>query len=505
MKTSINKTDMDALVSLCKRKGFIFASSEIYGGFNGFFDYGPLGTEMKKNIKDCWWQDMVQKREDIVGLDTSIISHPAIWKASGHVDAFSDPMVDCKVSKMRYRADQLFYGTVKIESDDTIYGYVCVVESPTMHEEALSQAKQIRKARGKTDPLQQIKLIAYTEASPDLYSKIPSPATKEPGSLTAPRAFNLMFHTRVGALTEGASTTYLRPETAQGIFVNFKHVLDSTRVKIPFGIAQIGKAFRNEITPRNFIFRSREFEQMEIEYFISPNETIWKNIYQNWIQTRLEWHKSIGINPNLLSLETHPQDKLAHYARAGTDIVFSFPFGVSELEGIAARGNYDLTQHQQASGKSLEYFDEETKETYIPHVIEPSLGVDRVFLALLCSAYSEELIDGEKRSVLRLHPRIAPVKIAILPLVKNKPEIVKFANIIYKKLQKHWNVSIDLTGAIGRRYRRMDEIGTPFCITVDYESLEDQAVTVRYRDSMIQERIQEDQLFSFFFKHINEL
>lgn len=477
---------MEAITSLCKRRGFIFQSSEIYGGCNGFFDYGPLGSQMKKNIKDAWWKDMVESRDDMVGLDSSIIMHPSVWKASGHVEGFSDPMVDCKASKMRYRADQLFFAPVIVEGE--LIGYIAVLESEKKEAEALALAESLKRKLAKQGRLETPILTPYTEAKAEEYDLIPSPATQKPGSLTAPRSFNLMFQTQIGAMADASTLSYLRPETAQGIFINFKNVLDSTRQKIPFGIAQIGKAFRNEITPRNFIFRSREFEQMEIEYFI-PNDESWKQWHQEWVDTRLNWLASIGLDTAKVHLQAHEGKDLAHYARACTDILFEFPFGLQELEGIAARGNFDLTQHSTHSGKPLEYFDEESKQRYIPQVIEPSIGVDRLFLALLCSAYKEDIIDGEKRSLLQLHPRIAPIQLAVLPLVKNKEAIVEKANAVYQMLKKQWRTFYDASGAIGRRYRRMDEIGTPFCITIDFETLENNTLTLRHRDSTQQERL----------------
>ncbi len=485
---------MNALIALCKRRGFIFPSSEIYGGFNGFFDYGPLGSELKKNLKDAWWQDMVHRRDDIVGLDSSIIMHPDIWRASGHVDGFCDPLVDCRESKMRYRADQLFFAAVIIDGETK--GYVSVLESGTMQEEADKMAQDLKRKGALQGTLEPVVLKPYTEATAEQYALIPSPATGKPGSLTAPREFNLMFQTHVGALSDASSVAYLRPETAQGIFQNFKNVVDTGRVKVPFGIAQIGKAFRNEITPRNFIFRSREFEQMEMEYFISPDEELWSKVHADWIEWCKNWLLSIGIPAELLGEDVHPQDKLAHYSRACTDITFHFPFGEQELWGIAARGNFDLTQHQTHSGKSMEYFDEASRERYIPHVIEPALGVDRLVLAILSAAYAEDDIDGEKRTVLRFHPRVAPIKAAVFPLVKNKPELVEKAQSLYRRLQRRWNVFYDASGAIGRRYRRMDEIGTPFGITVDFDSLEDGTVTLRERDSTKQIRISEDDLMA---------
>lgn len=486
---------MDDIVALCKRRGFIFHSSEIYGGNNGFFDYGPMGVELKQNIKNAWWHDMVHKRDDIIGLDASIIMNSAVWKASGHIEGFSDPMVDCKESKHRYRADQLFFSPVKV--DGQTIGYISVLEEASMHDEAQKKAEDLKRKLAKQGTLAPLQLKNYTEALPEEYALIPSPATGKAGSLTPPRDFNLMFQTSVGALSDESAISYLRPETAQGIFVNFKNALDTSRVKIPFGIAQIGKAFRNEITPRNFIFRSREFEQMEIEYFISPDDQEWKNQHEKWIQTRWDWIISIGVREDLLGKEIHPQHKLSHYSRATTDITFKFPFGEHELEGIAARGSYDLTQHQNASGKSMEYFDEATKEKYIPHVIEPSIGVDRLLLAIICSAYAEDEVDGEKRTLLKFHPRMAPIKVAVFPLVKNKPEIVEKARTLYEKLQKRWNVFWDTSGAIGRRYRRMDEVGTPFCITIDFDTLQDDTVTIRDRDSTQQIRLPIAQVISF--------
>eukprot|EP00935_MAST-01C_sp_MAST-1C-sp1_P001123 g1123.t1 len=579
---SLNRVlDMHTLVSLCKRRGFIFPSSEIYSSFAGFFDYGPLGTELRNNIKQAWWQDMVHRRDDVVGLDCSIISSPAVWVASGHVGGFSDPMVDCKESKLRYRADHLHYAPVVIEGEDEAVGYVCVVEGEESEEQlakmAKKQAKKVLKANDKKGAkLRPLELRPFTEASEDEIPRIPSPATGEPGSLTPPREFDLMFSTEVGAMEGGTSTAYLRPETAQGTFVNFRNVMTSSRLKLPFGIAQIGKAFRNEITPRNYIFRSREFEQMEIEYFIPPPlqraqaEAEAKadagagagadgkgaaagaaeeegadgaaeqqaqdpdcpslqpalEVHAQWLQARLEWLKSIGIRGDMLSLDVHPRDKLAHYASACTDIMFKFPFGVQELEGVALRGDYDLRQHQQASGKSLLVEHEyelpaaaadagagegagggETQakaETLtmpvLPYVIEPSLGVDRCMLALLVSSYRVDEVGNDKRTYFSLPPRLAPIKVGVLPLVKNKPKIVAYAAEVRSTLQQRLRhcgtIGWDVTGAIGRRYRRFDEIGTPFCVTIDFESIEggDGAVTLRRRDCTTQSRLSIDEL-----------
>lgn len=426
---------MEKIVALCKRRGFVFQSSEIYGGINGFWDYGPAGTELKRNIKDAWWNDTVRSRTDVVGLDASIIMHPKVWEASGHVTGFRDPMVECMKCKGRWRADQL----------------------------------------------------------PD--TKCPEGG---PHEYTEPRQFNLMFETYVGALRDDSSKTYLRPETAQGIFANFLNVLSVSRQKIPFGIAQIGKAFRNEINPRNFTFRSREFEQMELEFFIKPGtDAEW---HKYWVEERLKWYESIGLPKQKLSVYNYQKEELAHYASACVDVMFEFPFGVQELEGIAARGNFDLSQHQKFSGKSMEYFDDETKEKYIPHVVEPSAGVDRIALALLCSAYDEETTTDEKgqtetRVVMRFAPRIAPVKVAVFPLLRNKPPLVEKAKEVFKLLQPHFSTEWDDRGNIGKRYRYQDEQGTPWCVTIDFETLGEKGleladtVTLRDRDSMKQDRV----------------
>jgi glycyl-tRNA synthetase len=535
MATADSPTDlMERIVALCKRRGFIFQSSEIYGGFNGFFDYGPLGAELKKNIRDCWWDDMVRRRDDIVGLESSIIMHPKVWEASGHVAGFTDPLVDCKVSKQRYRADQLFFAQVFIENvefgpesinalvdkgrikkeygealtngkfnpQSVSVGYVSALESERTKEELNEKAEEFKKKfqiRGQLRPIDRT-LHDMTEAGADEIALIPSPATGEPGSLTPPRSFNMMFQTNVGAMTDGSSVAYLRPETAQGMFVDFKNVVDTGRVKLPFGIAQIGKSFRNEITPRNFIFRSREFEQMEMEYFIHEDAD-WKKCHDEWIEWCKNWLLSIGLPESHLSLYAHPQEKLAFYSKGTVDIMFQYPFGVQELWGIAARGNYDLTQHATASGKPMEYFDEATKKKFVPHVIEPAVGVDRILLAALCAAYAEEDVKDdkgnvEKRTVLRFSPRLAPIKVAVLPLMKNKPEIVDVAEKLYRKLKRKWNVFYDESGAIGRRYRRQDEIGTPWCVTIDFETIEkDGTFTLRERDTMQQKRITETELF----------
>ena len=414
---------MEKIVSLCKRRGFIFQSSEIYGGLNSCWDYGPLGVELKRNVKAAWWNDVVRNREDIVGLDASILMHPRVWEASGHLESFSDPMVDCKACKMRFRFDDLEENTC-----------------PNCG-----------------------------------------------GDLTNPRQFNMMFKTFMGPVEDDSEIIYMRPETAQGIFVNFLNVQASMRMKLPFGIAQIGKAFRNEITPGNFIFRTREFEQMEIEYFVMPGtDEAW---YEKWIKERFDWYLRYGVRPEKLRIEPHSKDELAHYAVACVDIEYAFPFGWKELEGIANRTDYDLKQHAEYSGKRLEFFDDQTHEKIVPYVIEPSGGVDRAVLVFLVDAYDEEIVRGEERVVLRLHPKLAPIKTSILPLVK-RDGMPEKARQIEQMLRPHFNVFYDEGGAVGRRYRRMDEAGTPFGITVDSQTMQDDTVTVRDRDTMEQVRVE---------------
>jgi glycyl-tRNA synthetase len=416
-------------------------------------------------------------------------------------------MVDCKETKLRFRADQLFFSPVILTETQEQIGYVCVQEAndEDMIKDANKQVKAMLKEKElkKGSAVNAFSFQDLMEASEDQMAQIPSPASGKP-TLTMPRDFNLMFSTSVGAATDSTNKAYLRPETAQGIFINFKNALGTSRQKIPFGIAQIGKAFRNEITPRNFIFRSREFEQMEVEYFIPPGDDVWQPYHEKWMADSKEFLLSVGLREDLMDWEVHAGDKLAHYARACTDVTFRFPFGTQELMGIAARGNYDLTQHAAGSGKNLEYFDEGTKEKYIPHCIEPSLGVDRLFLALICSAYAEDEVGGEKRSFLKFDPKVAPVKVVILPLVKNKEVLVAKAREIYDSLQERYNVQWDATGAIGRRYRRADEIGVPFCITVDFETIEDNAgVTIRDRDSTEQVRMAIEDIIPYLSKRID--
>lgn len=429
--------DLNTLVSLSKRRGFVFQSSEIYGGLGSCWDYGPLGSLMKLNVKRAWWNAMT-RRSDIVGLDAAILMHPTVWKASGHVDGFSDPLVDCKDCKTRFRADN---------TDSYINEKKC----------------------------------------PNCGSK----------NLSEERNFNLMFKTHMGPLEDSASVVYLRPETAQGHFVNFQNCQQSSRYKIPFGIAAIGKSFRNEITPGNFIFRTREFEQMEMQYFVKPGTD--EKYFTQWKETRWNFYIKYGIKPESLRFKDH--DKLAHYARAAVDVEFKFPMGFSELEGIHNRSDFDLSQHSKFSGKNLEYFDEANKEKYIPYVIETAVGCDRLFLAFMCDAYREEVTTDEAgkedvRVVMGLHPEIAPYKVAILPLSK-KEELTGIAEKLRDQLAEDFDVTYDETASIGKRYRRQDEIGTPFCVTVDFETINDQAVTIRHRDKMTQERVAMSQLNAY--------
>jgi glycyl-tRNA synthetase len=425
--------------------------------------------------------------------------HPRVWEASGHVGGFSDPLVDCKVSKQRYRADQLFFAPVVV--DGNTVGYVSALESERTGDALQEAAESLKRKKAVQGRLEPVAPRDMTQARPEEIALIPSPATGEPGSLTPPRAFNMMFQTNVGALSDASSVAYLRPETAQGMFADFKAVVDTGRVKLPFGIAQIGKSFRNEITPRNFIFRSREFEQMEMEYFIHADAD-WEKCHREWIEWCRNWLLSIGLPESHLSEFNHPREKLAFYSRGTTDIMFRYPFGVQELWGIAARGDYDLMQHAKHSGVAQAIFDEATKQKIVPHVIEPAVGVDRIFLAVLCAGYAEEDVKDEKgaverRVVLRLSPRLAPVKVAVFPLLKNKPELVARAREIYGRLKRRYAVFYDESGAIGRRYRRQDEIGTPWCVTIDFETIEkDGTFTLRERDSMQQRRVDEAALFA---------
>jgi glycyl-tRNA synthetase len=514
--------DMEKLVALCRRRGFIFQSSEIYGGINGFWDYGPLGVELKRNIKEVWWQDMVRnpppgpdgQEISMVGVDCALIMNPKVWEASGHVGGFADPMVDCKACKSRFRADQL----VGIEFTHK--------ENPEIHPifTGLGTAQEVevknRKAMDKLQQAYSAKLIRtpgfrnYLQYTSERRRDFLCPVCDQKGQLTEPRQFNLMFKTYVGALEDASAIAYLRPETAQGIFVNFHNVHDSTRLKLPFGIAQVGKAFRNEINPRNYTFRSREFEQMEIEFFCHPEEsTKW---YQYWRDVRIRWYSQLGIKSEKLRPREQSAEERAHYSVGTTDIEYLFPFSdePQELEGVAHRSDYDLKQHALHSGKDLSYFDDEAWERdkdkfpdpkkaqeaksglpyrFLPHVIEPSAGADRFALAVLCEAYTEDQIPDEKgvpqtRVVMKIHPRLAPIKAAIFPLVK-KDGMPEKAQALYHDLKKQFNVFYDDKGAVGRRYRRQDEAGTPFCVTIDGQTLQDDTVTIRDRDTTKQWRV----------------
>jgi glycyl-tRNA synthetase len=415
---------MEKLVSLCKRRGFVFPSSDIYGGLGSTFDYGPLGTELKRNVKQAWWRDMVQRRADVVGLDAAILMNPRTWEASGHLQNFTDPLVDCKQCKQRFRADH-------------VSGDRC----------------------------------------PECG-----------GELTEARRFNLMFKTFMGPVEDQASTIYLRPETAQGIFVNFDNIVDTQRVKLPFGVAQIGKSFRNEITPGNFIFRTREFEQMEMEFFVKPDPAEEERWFNFWVDFRYQWFLNYGVGRERLRMRPHGTEELSHYSRGTTDLEFLYPFGWGELEGVAKRGSYDLDQHAKFSGKDLSYFEEETRARFRPWVIEPALGVDRAMLAFMLEAYDEDVVENEERIVMRFDARLAPIKVAVLPLLRKAGQPEK-AHAVREELQRHFTVAYDQAGSIGRRYRRQDEVGTPFGVTIDHQTMTDDTVTLRDRDSMQQERI----------------
>ncbi|HVA80359.1 MAG TPA: glycine--tRNA ligase [Candidatus Binataceae bacterium] len=415
---------MEKLVNLCKRRGLVFPTSDIYGGLGSTFDYGPLGVELKRNVKEAWWREMVQYRADVIGLDSAIFQHPKTWEASQHLQNFTDPLVDCKVCKHRFRAD-------KIE------GGKC----------------------------------------PDCG-----------GELTEARNFNLMFKTFLGPVEDSAAVVYLRPETAQGIFSNFQNMVDTQRVKLPFGVAQIGKSFRNEITTENFIFRTREFEQMEMEFFLKPDTAEEAKWYAYWVDFRFNWHIKYGLKPEHLRRREHASDELSHYSSGTTDIEFLYPFGWGELEGVAKRGSFDLDQHAKFSGKDLTYFDEDAKARYRPWVIEPALGVDRAMLAFMLEAYDEDVVENEARIVLRFDPRLAPIKVAVYPLLRKNGQPEK-ANAVREILQRHFTTAYDQAGSIGRRYRRSDEVGTPYGVTIDHQSMEDGTVTLRDRDSTAQERV----------------
>ena len=433
--------ELETLISLAKRRGFVFPSAEIYGGFASTYDYGPLGVEMKRNIRELWWRRMVQERSDVVGIEAAIITNPAVWKASGHVDGFTDPLVDCLECRSRVRADHI--------EDDTC------------------------------------------------------PVCGAVGRFTEERQFNLLFRTLVGAVQDDAATAYLRPETAQGMFVNFDNVLQSTRRRLPFGIAQVGKSFRNEITTGHFTFRMLEFEQMEMEYFCDPADSIAQHEY--WKQERLAWYHSLGVRPDRLRLRDHAPEELSHYSSATSDVEYLYPWGWGELEGIAHRGDFDLTAHAAASGKTLSYFDPQREEHIVPHVVEPAAGVDRILLTLLVDAYDEEIDDrGEKRVLLRLAPHVAPVTVAVLPLSRNE-RLAPTARRVWDALRPHFRTQFDDAQSIGRRYRRQDEVGTPLCVTVDFDSLDDDAATIRDRDTMSQIRVPISGLVEALQQRIDEL
>ena len=555
MSNQTSTARMEKIVSLCKRRGFIFQSSEIYGGLNGFWDYGPLGAELKRNVKELWWKSMTRLRDDIVGLEATIIMHPKVWQASGHVDTFSDPMSTCRACKKLVRSDQVWEMLETVPWAQAVRE--CAPEGKPNPESLLKWAKGkglrlVPNFSFVKEPEAMLERVAAHApewdahghallqllCTADAAGPLSMPCPHCAGELTEPRPFNLMFKTYVGPAATEDDIAYLRPETAQAIFVQFKNVVDSSRVKVPFGICQIGKAFRNEVTPRNFTFRSREFEQMELEFFIKPDEVVqaqtgevaalipgaphsepqpnwgWELWHKYWVEERFRWYESIGLKRSSLEEYWQKPEELAHYARATVDILYKFPFGTQELEGIAARSNFDLTQHQTHSGKSMEYFDQEANQRYVPHVIEPSAGVDRLILALLTEAFEEEEVTDEKgqtevRTVLRFHPRVAPIKAGIFPLLKNKPALVAKALEIRDMLRPLMNVFYDDGGAIGRRYRRQDEAGTPFCLTIDFDTIGENGpenegtVTLRHRDSMTQERVRIADLPAFLMAQIS--
>jgi glycyl-tRNA synthetase len=525
--------DMDKLVSLCKRRGFLFQSSEIYGGLNGFWDYGPMGVELKRNVKEAWWHDMVSAHDDLdappgapaayqmVGLDCSIIMHPQVWKCSGHYDLFHDFMIDCRESKKRYRDDQLNGRWVEAKGQRVFVA----VEADGEEALRLTEQRALKHFNLRAKNVDELHwegpLVPVTSLKD--FAAVLGPDAREVGTLTPPREFNLMFKTYVGALSGEEGAAFLRPETAQGIFANFKNVLDSTRVRVPFGVAQMGKSFRNEITPKQFTFRSREFEQMEIEFFCHPRTS--PQWYEYWRNRRFQWYVGLGLAGEKLRLREHGPEERSHYSCGTADIEYAFPFlppgKFGELEGVAHRGDFDLRSHTEGklvhqdpkdpssplvvelgpdgkprhkgSGKDLGYFDDQTRERFVPHVIEPSAGADRATLAFLCEAYHEDMVPDEhgkpsERVVLKLHPRLAPIKAAIFPLVK-KDGMPEIAKKLYRELKQDFPVFYDEGGAVGRRYRRQDEIGTPWCLTIDGQTLQDQTVTVRDRDTLAQWRV----------------
>ena len=469
---------LEILTSLSKQRGFVFQSSEIYGGLGSTWDYGPLGVELKRNVKNLWWDNMITSRSNVVGMDASILMHPKVWEASGHVENFHDPLVDNKISKKRYRLDHL----LEEQSEEVITN--------------LLKKLNLKKSSDSESTIQSIvSQLLNDEASSGTFiidSGVIDPHTKEVGEWTNTRQFNLMFKTHIGPVSDSSSIAYLRPETAQGIFVNYLNVQSTSRQKLPFGIGQIGKAFRNEITTGNFIFRTREFEQMEMEFFCEPDKA--DEWFKYWINFSNEWFINIGLSEDKLRKRAHTDDEKPHYAKAALDIEYNFPWGWGELETINNRSDHDLKSHSEKSGKDLSYFDESTKERYVPYVIEPAMGADRTVLAILCDAYSEEEVDGDKRTVLRFKPQISPVQVAILPLSKNE-KLAETSEKIYKSLKSEFRAQFDNTQSIGKRYRRQDEIGTPICLTIDFDTVEtDNCVTLRHRDTMDQVRVKIDDI-----------
>lgn len=469
-KNSYKLEELEKLVSLAKRRGIIFPSSEIYGGLSSVWDYGPIGVEIKRNVKNLWWKSFVSERDDIFGIDASILMHPNVWKASGHLESFSDPLVECSNTGKRYREDHIFILEIEAKKENKI---IAVEASDKLEAEKLVKDKIIS-----------IIPLAESENKDN-----PSP---DGGILSEPKNFNLMFKTFIGPVEDSSSTIYLRPETAQAMFVNFLNVLNSSRKKIPFGIAQQGKSFRNEITPGNFTFRTREFEQMEMEFFCSPDDD--EKWHDYWIQFSLDWFKKYGIREENLMIRKHESEELPHYSKASSDIDYLFPWSWGELETISNRTDYDLKAHSELSGKDLSYFDQENNKRVTPYVIEPAMGADRSVLAFLCDAYCEEETDKETRTLLKLHPEIAPIKIAVLPLSRNE-KLSEYSKNIFDRLNSLYTTQYDDTQSIGRRYRRQDEVGTPLCVTIDFESVEeDDSVTIRNRDTMEQIRVSSDKL-----------
>lgn len=498
---------MDELVALCKRRGFVFPASEIYGGINGFWDYGPLGILLKNNLRDRWWRDMVIAPPigpdgdplQIVGIDSAIIQNPKAWEASGHVANFTDPMIDCRQSKLRYRQDHLV--AVIDERNDQIFAF---------YQDALEDKaalKKLKKQAG-TDEISKLNVAPFTTVAVADYAKVIGPDTDQKGTLTEPRKFNMMFESHAGPIKDESNKVYLRPETALGCFLNYKNIVDNMRVRVPFGIAQVGKAFRNEVTPRNFIYRSREFEQMEMEWFCHPEEA--KKWFEFWIDARKNWWEAVGVSASSLQIRPHDKDELSHYAKAGegtSDIEYRFPFtapGFGELEGIAHRCDFDLTQHEKHSGKKMEYFDDSVQppRRFIPHVIEPAAGLTRGVLALLAEAYTADESRPSKM-YMKFKPSMAPVKAAVLPLV-NKDGLPEIAQKLYYSMRTKFVTEYDVKGNIGKRYARHDEIGTPFCITIDSDTPNDQAATIRHRDTMKQERVALDKVEEFVAKALTE-